>query len=89
MLGNIVLADADAETYFIPDVDATVMVKTYARGDANGDGAVNVGDIVTVTNYILALDPDPFVFSAADVDENGSIDVGDLVGIVNILLGGF
>lgn len=89
MLGNIVLADADAETYFAPDVDATVMVKTYARGDANGDGAVNVGDIVTVTNYILALDPDPFVFSAADVDENGSIDVGDLVGIVNILLGGF
>ena len=87
MLGNIVLADAGADTYFAPDVDATVMVKNYARGDANGDGSVNVGDYVTAANYIMELNPDPFVFSAADVDQNGTIDVGDLVGIINIVLG--
>lgn len=89
MLGNIILADAAAVTYTAPDVDATVIVKRYAKGDANGDGMVNVGDYVTTANYILALSPDPFVFSAADVDENSTVDVGDLVGIINILLGDF
>ncbi|MBQ6167912.1 MAG: hypothetical protein IJK41_10875 [Muribaculaceae bacterium] len=89
MLGNIVLADATAATYYAPDVDATVIVKSYAKGDANGDGLVNVGDYVTTANYIMALNPDPFIFTAADVDENETIDVGDLVGIVNIVLGEF
>lgn len=89
MLDNIVLADATAVTYNAPDVDATVIVKSYAKGDANGDGLVNVGDYVTTANYIMALNPDPFVFSAADVDDSGTIDVGDLVGIVNITLGDY
>ena len=86
---NIVLADAAAGTYYLPDVGATILVHTYAKGDANGDGAVNVGDYVTTTNYILGMEPDPFIFTAADVDENRVIDVGDLVGIVNIVMDDF
>ena len=89
MLGNIVLADADAVTYTAPDVDAMVTVKSYAKGDANGDGLVNVGDYVTTANYILGLEPDPFIYSAADVDESGTIDVGDMVGIISIVLGDY
>ena len=86
-LTNVVLADASAMTYYAPDVNAIIEVKSYAKGDANGDGTVNVGDYVALVNYILAMDPDPFIFSAADVDENGAIDVGDLVGVANIILG--
>ncbi|MBR5725624.1 MAG: leucine-rich repeat protein [Muribaculaceae bacterium] len=86
-LTNVVLADANAQTYYAPDVSAIIEVKSFAKGDVNGDGTVNVGDYVTVANYILMLNPEPFVFSAADVDENGSIDVGDLVGVANIILG--
>ena len=89
MLGNIILADASADTYFAPDVDAIVIVKRYGKGDANGDGTVNVGDYVTTANYIMDLNPDPFVFSAADIDDNNSINVADLVGIVNIVLGDY
>ena len=88
-LTNVVLADAAAVTYYAPDVSAIIEVESYAKGDANGDGLINVGDYVTTANYILGLNPDPFVFSAADVDENGSIDVGDLVGIANIVMGDF
>lgn len=88
-LANIVLADVDAVTYAAPDQDAVLIVKSYARGDANGDGSVNVGDYVATANYILGLNPDPFVFSAADVDENETINVGDLVGIINIMMGDF
>ena len=87
MLTGVVLADADAVTYYAPNVATTVNVKSYVRGDANGDGLVNVGDYVTTANYILGIDPMPFIFSAADVDESGTIDVGDLVGIANLVLG--
>ena len=89
LLSNVILADVGAVTYYAPDVATLVTVKSYALGDANGDGLVNVGDYVTTANYILALNPNPFVFSAADVDASGTIDVGDLVGIANIVLGDF
>lgn len=88
-MANIVLADADAATYFAPDVTALVTVKSFAKGDANGDGSVNVGDYVTTANFILGQNPDPFFFGAADVDENEAVNVGDLVGIVNIVLGDY
>lgn len=87
LLTNVILADVTALTYYAPEACAQVEVKSYQKGDANGDGAVNVGDYVTTANYILELNPDPFIFSAADIDDNGAINVGDLVGIINIVLG--
>lgn len=89
MLTNVIMADGAAVTYYAPDVATLVTVKSYTKGDANGDGTVNVGDYVTVANHILNMNPDPFIFSAADVDENNTIDVGDLVGVANIVLGDF
>ena len=89
MMDNVVLADVDAHTYYAPEAFATVVVKSYIKGDANGDDVVNVGDYVATANYILEMNPDPFIFDAADVDENKTIDVGDLVGIANIVLGDF
>lgn len=86
-LTNVVMADVNALTYHAPDVATTVIIKNAIKGDANGDGLVNVGDYVTTANYIMELNPVPFVFAAADVDENETIDVGDLVGITNIIMG--
>ena len=87
VLTDIVMADVNAMTYRAPDVATNIIVKNYIKGDANGDGFVNVGDYVTTANYIMELNPEPFVFSAADIDENERIDVGDLVGITNIIMG--
>jgi hypothetical protein len=47
---------------------------------------VNVSDYVATANYILEMDPHPFLFAAADIDENQTINVSDLVGIANIAL---
>ena len=43
-LTNVVMADAGAVTYYAPAVITTIEVKSFAKGDANGDGTVNVGD---------------------------------------------
>lgn len=88
-MDNIVLASVNAQTFYAPETFTTVTVKSYIKGDANGDDVVNVGDYVATANYILMMNPDPFIFDAADVDENKTIDVGDLVGIANIVLGDF
>ena len=85
-LSNVILSATDATVFYAPDVAVGLRVFDYIRGDANGDRTVNVGDYVTVGNYILDLNPQPFVFKAADIDENNTINVGDMVGVANIIL---
>ena len=86
-LRNITLSTSDGERIHTPDVEVTIGIEPYMRGDANGDNHVDVADFVTATNYILFKDPFPFFFRAADVDINGSVDANDLTGITNIGLG--
>ena len=56
-------------------------------GDANGDGAVNVLDVVAIISHIMGSNPEPFIFENADVNGDGIINVLDAVGTVNIILG--
>lgn len=84
-IGNIVVADVNAATYELDAAQSMVQVRTYAKGDANGDDMVNVGDYVTTVNYIMEVIPPTFCFTAADVDDNEIINVGDLVGITNLI----
>ena len=54
-------------------------------GDVNGDGEVNVGDIVTVCNVMAGISTvDP---QLADVNNDGEVNVGDIVTICNIMAG--
>ena len=59
---------------------------TSSPCDANGDLKVNVLDIVTDVSYILAHNPQPFIFDAADINGDSTINVLDIVGTVNIIL---
>ncbi|SNR46143.1 DNA-binding beta-propeller fold protein YncE [Lutibacter agarilyticus] len=55
-------------------------------GDSNGDEKVTVTDLVLNVNYILGLNPIPFVFKAADVNNDEVVDILDIVGTVDIIL---
>ena len=85
-LRNVILSDVNAQTYYAPDLNVPVTIKDFILGDVNIDGTVNVSDYVATANYILELNPYPFVFAAADVDGNLTINVSDLVGVANIAL---
>ncbi len=56
-------------------------------GDANGDGVVNILDPVTISNFIMGNNPQPFIFEAADVNNDGIINIQDFVLTVNIIMG--
>ena len=53
-------------------------------GDMNGDGEVNVQDIVEVVGCIL----DNPCLDCADVNEDGVLNILDIVIMVNIILEG-
>jgi uncharacterized protein (TIGR02145 family) len=61
----------------------------YLPGDANCNGNVNVMDVLSVINYIIGNNPQPFCFENADIFGNGVINASDVVGMVNLVLGRF
>jgi hypothetical protein len=60
----------------------------YQSGDANGDGSINVGDVVYLVSYLYqhGMPPDPP--EAGDVNGDGVINLGDVIYLVNYLFRG-
>jgi hypothetical protein len=58
---------------------------SFARGDANGDGEINSGDIVYLINYLFIGGPAPSPLEAGDADCNGKIDASDVIFLINYL----
>ena len=56
-------------------------------GDSNGDGNVNVADVVSLVNSILNDNGNVGSNLCGDVDGDGTITVSDIVSVVNIILG--
>ena len=59
----------------------------YILGDVNGNGSVDIGDAVSIVNYLVGKESAVFVEAAADTNKNGGVDIGDAVTIVNFLVG--
>ena len=55
------------------------------KGDANGDGIVEMNDILEIAKSILGTPSDKFVFDRADVNGDKKVDASDLVAVVNIV----
>ncbi len=51
----------------------------FIRGDANGDGSVNISDPATILNHLFMGGEEPACYDAADVSDNGEIDISDAV----------
>lgn len=73
---------------FQPTCLEEFVLPTAERGDVNGDGGINVLDVLAVVNHILGivlLDEDGQW--RADCNGDGSVNVLDALGIVNKILG--
>ena len=85
-LKNTLLTNTDFVDLAAPDVSANVNVKAYLLGDANNSGTVSITDVVVTAQYVLELNPQPFIFEAADVNVDGNITVTDVTRIAWIVL---
>ena len=57
-------------------------------GDPNGDGLINVVDVVYIVNHIFGIATIPSSqWAASDINGDGFINIVDVVGVVNMVLG--
>ena len=82
---NVTFADPEHDyTHFtMPAGDVEVIVNSPKakgiKGDVNGDGKINVTDIVKTAAHVKGLKPlDSDAFTRADVNEDGKINVTDI-----------
>ena len=70
----------------MPNHDVEVNGRFYMPGDANGDGVVNIADIVEIVNYINNKPSENFDELAANVYSDDRINEDDIAAILNIIM---
>lgn len=61
------------------------VAKEIEKGDANGDGKIDISDAMTTFYKMIDNPSDAFNEKAADVNGDGIINVADVMGIINII----
>ncbi len=73
----------------IDPVGSLAFFGALSCGDSDASGAMNIGDVVYLVDYIFHSGPEPSKMSLADIDRNGGVDIGDVTyGISYIFAGG-
>lgn len=62
-------------------------IKPFVKGDANGDGVVDITDANIIINIMLGKDSASNYNGRADVNGDGAVDITDVNIIINIMLG--
>lgn len=83
---NIVFTKTDGAQEKLNDTKFNVVVSSVIPGDANGDGEVNVSDIVEIVNYIMGKPSSKFIFAAADFNNDSEVNVTDIVKVVSVIM---
>lgn len=87
-IDNIVFTKTNGSQIKLNSAKFNIEVHKAMMGDANGDGEINVADVVEIVKDILHKTTSRFVREAADVNEDGEINVTDIVLVVNMIMGG-
>ena len=87
----VISADYDAgESAYSNEVSAIPAAGCVGgdRGDANGDGSINILDALAAVNHFLATQPlDEDGQCRADCNADFEVNILDILGIVNVVLG--
>ena len=81
--GNEVELDEDDMSFIMPDSNVTITVTWKLKGDVNGNGTVDISDVVALVNAILNDESN----DAYDVSGDNAVDINDVVALVNLILG--
>jgi len=87
--GNVYLTGRSAQTDVWPynyDYATIKYVQIGMRGDANGDGVIDIADVVYLINYLFIDGPAPVLcLDAGDANCDGAVNVADIIYLVNYL----
>ncbi|MCK4428726.1 MAG: dockerin type I repeat-containing protein [candidate division Zixibacteria bacterium] len=57
----------------------------FICGDANGDGEIDIGDVIYLVNYLFSGTSAPDPLEAGDTNCDGTVDIGDVIYLINYL----
>ena len=93
--GNAAFSDCNFATLYVPkglvstyqstaDWSRITKIEEMSNSyDVNGDGSIDISDVVALVNAILSSSSG----GSYDVNGDGSVDISDVVALVNIILG--
>jgi len=68
--------------------ELTVAISEYIRGDANGDGVIDIADVVYLINYLFIDGPAPDPLWVGDANCDDVVNIADVVYLINYLFTG-
>ena len=71
----------------MPEVNSILTIVNTKKGDANGDGEIDIADAVCIVNYVVGKQTPAFSTLGADANGDGVVDIADAVCIVNLVVG--
>jgi hypothetical protein len=80
----VILVDSGM-TGLYSDTIIVVNQGPYIHGDANGDGVIDISDVVYLLNYLFVGGPAPVPLAAGDATCDGVVDAADVVHLLNYL----
>lgn len=83
---QVAATEAKGWTILMWDGSGWAVYNGITPGDANGDGVVNVADIVAITRSIKGLPVTGFSIPAADMNNNGNADKDDIPLVQKIIM---
>ena len=82
-------APKDGKIIFATEVEYAVMICSKPlRGDANGDGVIDLGDVLYLISYLYKGGPAPDPLWTGDANCDGIVDLGDVLYLINYLYKG-
>jgi serine protease AprX len=69
----------------IPDILAAIQYSFYLTGDVNGDGEIDISDIIFLVDYLYKDDRAPSPLYLGDANCDDAVNVSDIVYLINYL----
>ncbi len=86
---EVVFSRMDAVTYAPQqNIPYTFTVLSDARGDANGDGVIDIADPLLILNYLFGPGPPPDPWERGDANCDGYLEFNDAIYLLNYLFRG-
>lgn len=83
---DIVLTAPDETKMKTKYTSFSISVQELLKGDSDGDGEIDVTDVVATINYILGKPSNNFNIYAADMNNDGEVDIFDVMKLINLVM---
>ena len=81
--------DDDINVVEVLDTEGTISVRSFALGDANDDGEVDLKDVIVIRRYLVGGYDIEVNEAALDTNSDGIVDLKDVITLRRYIVGGY